>query len=187
MTDLESDLRVRAIRVVVFDRDGTLVEDVPYNSDPGAVVARPGAVDAVHRLRARGLKTAVATNQSGIGRGIVTRHEVDAVDARVDDIFGTFDDWAVCPHGPDDGCRCRKPAPGLLLDVAAHLGAGLHEVVVVGDRRADVGAAVAAGATGVLVVSPSTEHDAHLAADHVLASMAQLPALFAAHDVEASR
>lgn len=187
MTGQEPGLRASSIRVVVFDRDGTLVEDVPYNPDPGAVVARPGAVDAVRMLRARGLKTAVATNQSGIGRGIVTRHEVDAVDARVDDIFGTFDEWAVCPHGPDEGCRCRKPAPGLVLDVAAHLGARLHEVVVVGDRRADVGAAVAAGATGVLLISPSTEHDAHLAADHVLTSMDQLPALLTAYDLEASR
>lgn len=165
------------IRVVVFDRDGTLVDDVPYNGDPARVVARHGADAAVAAARARGLETAVATNQSGIARGYLTVDEVDRVNRRVDELFGPFDAWAVCPHGPDDGCRCRKPAPGLLLDVARATGSAPSAMLVVGDRSADVGAARQAGSIGVLVPSPSTEPHAYELADHVLAGLDELAPL----------
>jgi D-glycero-D-manno-heptose 1,7-bisphosphate phosphatase len=78
------------------------------------------------------------------------------VNARVDELFGGFDVWAVCPHAEDDGCTCRKPAPGMVLDAAARLGMAADEVAVVGDIGADVRAARAAGARGVLVPTPQT-------------------------------
>lgn len=152
---------------VLFDRDGTLVVDVPYNGDPAAVTPMAGAVEAVALVRAAGLPTAVVSNQSGIARGIVTAAQVAAVNARVDAVLGPFDAWCVCPHGPDDGCDCRKPAPGLVLDAAARLGVDPADVVVIGDIGADVGAAAAAGARGILVPTPVTRREEIAAAPEV--------------------
>jgi|SRR5579875_2128634 len=152
---------------VLFDRDGTLVVDVPYNGDPDAVAPMPGAVEAVARVRAAGLPTAVVSNQSGIARGLVTPDQVAAVNARVDDLFGGFDAWCVCPHGPEDGCTCRKPRPGLVVDAAARLGVDPADVVVIGDIGADVGAAAAAGARSILVPTPITRREEVAAAPAV--------------------
>ena len=147
------------VRAVLFDRDGTLVHDVPYNGDPGAVRPVDGAVEVVQRLRDHGVRTGVVTNQSGVARGLLTEDDVRRVNARVDDLFGGFDVWAVCPHHEADRCRCRKPAPGMVLDAAARLGVAVGEVVVVGDIGADVRAAQAAGARAVLVPTAQTRPD----------------------------
>ncbi len=144
------------VRAVLFDRDGTLVHDVPYNGDPDLVRPIDGAVAAVARVRAAGLAVGVVSNQSGVGRRLLTRDLVDAVNARVDGLFGGFGTWQVCPHGPDDGCGCRKPAPGMVLAAAAALGVDPRDCVVIGDIGADVGAATAAGARAVLVPTPVT-------------------------------
>lgn len=141
---------------VLFDRDGTLVVDVPYNGDPAAVRPMPTALDAVAAVRAAGLPVGVVSNQSGIARGLVSARQVAAVNERIDAVFGRFDTWQVCPHAPEDGCACRKPAPGLVLRAAAALGVGPTRVVVLGDIGADVGAARAAGAAAVLVPTPAT-------------------------------
>ncbi|REF01076.1 HAD-IIIA family hydrolase [Thermomonospora umbrina] len=143
-------------KAVLFDRDGTLVRDVPYNGDPTRVEPMPGALRAVALARARGLSVGVVSNQSGIGRGLLTRDEVDAVNRRVDELLGPFDTWQVCPHRDDDGCRCRKPAPGMVEQAAAELWLAPHECVVIGDIGADVGAARAAGARSVLVPTRET-------------------------------
>ncbi|RIX30889.1 D-glycero-alpha-D-manno-heptose-1,7-bisphosphate 7-phosphatase [Amnibacterium setariae] len=152
---------------VLFDRDGTLVVDVPYNGDPELVAPMPGAIDAVAAVRAAGLPIGVVSNQSGIARGLLTREQVDAVNARVDALFGGFDTWQVCPHGPEDGCDCRKPAPGMVLRAAAALGVDPARTVVIGDIGADVGAAHAAGGTAVLVPTPTTRHEEVAAAGAV--------------------
>ncbi|MBW4720533.1 D-glycero-alpha-D-manno-heptose-1,7-bisphosphate 7-phosphatase [Saccharothrix obliqua] len=141
---------------VLFDRDGTLVRDVPYNGDPALVEPMPGAREALSLVRSRGLRIGVVSNQSGIGRGLLTWSQVDAVNARVDRLLGGFDDWQVCPHRPEDGCACRKPRPGLVLAACAALGVRPERVVVVGDIGADVAAALAAGAWPVLVPTPVT-------------------------------
>ncbi|MCY1158212.1 MAG: family hydrolase [Citricoccus sp.] len=143
-------------RAVLFDRDGTLVHDVPYNGDPVRVVPVDGAAEAVARVRAAGLKTAVVSNQSGIARGLVSREQVDAVNARVDELLGPFDSWQVCPHGPADSCACRKPRPGMVLAAAASLGVRPEHCVLIGDIGADVEAAQAAGARSVLVPTEVT-------------------------------
>lgn len=156
---------------VLFDRDGTLVVDVPYNGDPDLVRPMPGALDAVAAVRAAGVRIGVVSNQSGIARGIVTRQQVDAVNARVDALFGGFDTWQICPHGPDDGCACRKPAPGMVLTAAAALGVDPRDVVVIGDISADVGAAHAAGARAVLAPTPITRREEVRAAGAVAADL----------------
>jgi D-glycero-D-manno-heptose 1,7-bisphosphate phosphatase len=157
---------------VLFDRDGTLVVDVPYNGDPALVRPMPGALEAVAAVRAAGLPMGVVSNQSGIARGLVTREQVDAVNARVDDLFGGFGTWQVCPHGPDDGCVCRKPAPGMVLRAAAALGVDPARTVLIGDIGADVGAAHAAGAGAVLVPTPTTRQEEVAAASTVADDLA---------------
>jgi HAD superfamily hydrolase (TIGR01662 family) len=143
-------------RVVLLDRDGTLVRDVSYNGDPARVVPAEGARAALDRLRARGIRLGVVSNQSGIGRGLLTPAEVDGVNARVVELLGPFDVWAICPHRPGDGCGCRKPAPGLIHKALADLGLSAEECAVVGDIGADVSAARAAGARAVLVPTAVT-------------------------------
>ncbi len=132
----------------------------------------PGAVQAVARVRAAGLPTAVVSNQSGIARGIVDAERVAAVNARVDEVFGGFDAWCVCPHGPDDGCDCRKPRPGLVLEAARRLGVAPEDVVVIGDIGADVAAAEAVGARGILVPTPVTRREEVSAAAEVAPDLA---------------
>jgi len=152
---------------VLLDRDGTLVVDVPYNGDPAAVVPVPGAATALGRLRAAGVRLAVVSNQSGIARGLLTEEQVDAVNARVEELLGPLGPWCVCPHGPEDGCACRKPRPGLVLRAARALGVAPADCAVVGDIGADVEAARAAGARGVLVPTPVTRREEVAAAPEV--------------------
>ena len=141
---------------VLLDRDGTLVVDVPYNGRPERVVPVPGARQALDRLRAAGVRLAVVSNQSGVARGLVTPDDVEAVNRRVEELLGPLGPWLVCPHGPDDGCGCRKPAGGLVEAAASALGVPPERCAVVGDIGADMGAARAAGARGVLVPTPAT-------------------------------
>ena len=144
---------------VLFDRDGTLVRDVPYNGDPALVEPVPGAREALDRLRRAGVRTAVVSNQSGIARGLLTRAQVDAVNARVEQLLGPLGPFFVCEHGPEDGCGCRKPQPGMVLAAADALGVAPQDCALVGDIGADVGAALAAGARPVLVPTPVTRQD----------------------------
>ncbi|NGY66312.1 HAD family hydrolase [Lentzea sp. NEAU-D13] len=141
----------QAFDAVLFDRDGTLVQDVPYNGDPARVTPMPGAREVLDDLRAHGFRTGVVSNQSGIGRGLLTAEQVAAVNVRVEELLGRFGTWQICPHHPDDDCACRKPAPGLVLAACAALGVAPERTLVVGDIGADVDAAVAAGAVPVLV------------------------------------
>ncbi|RBY78275.1 HAD family hydrolase [Geodermatophilus sp. TF02-6] len=142
--------------LVLFDRDGTLVRDYPYNGDPELVKPVPGAREAVDALRARGVRVGVVSNQSGVARGLITREQVDACTSRLAELLGPFHTVQVCPHGPDDGCTCRKPAPGLVEAACAEAGVDPARCVVIGDIGADVEAAAAAGAAGILVPTPVT-------------------------------
>jgi histidinol-phosphate phosphatase family protein len=141
---------------VLFDRDGTLVRDVPYNADPAAVRPVPGARAALDRLREIGIPLGVVTNQSGVARGLISAEQLERVNARVSELLGPFQVWKVCPHGEDGGCGCRKPAPALVQDAAAQLGVPVERCVVIGDTGADVTAAAAAGARGILVPTAAT-------------------------------
>ena len=144
---------------VLFDRDGTLVVDVPYNTDPRRVAPMPTAVEAVRRLREAGLLVGVVTNQSGVGRGLITAEQLRAVHAAIDDVIGPFDVWEVCPHAPDAGCECRKPQPGLILSAMARLGVEPSRTLVIGDIGSDLDAAAAAGASAVLVPNAATRSE----------------------------
>jgi HAD superfamily hydrolase (TIGR01662 family) len=159
--------------LVLFDRDGTLVRDYPYNGDPALVKPVPGAREAVDALRARGVQVGVVSNQSGVARGIVTREQVDACMARLEELLGPFDTLQVCPHGPDDGCTCRKPAPGMVKAACAELGVDPARCVVIGDIGADVEAAEAAGAVGIMVPTPVTRAEEIAASTWALSDLTE--------------
>ena len=152
---------------VLFDRDGTLVHDVPYNADPAAVRPVAGAREALARLRSAGVRVGVVTNQSGVARGLLT-----TVNARVEELLGPFDVWQVCPHDPAAICPCRKPRPGMVLAALAALGAPPHRSVVIGDIGADVEAALAAGVRPVLVPTEQTLREEVAAAPEVQPDLA---------------
>lgn len=158
-------------RAVLFDRDGTLVHDVPYNGDPSLVCPVDGAADVLAELRRAGVPTAVVSNQSGIARGLLTRAQVDAVNVRVEELLGPLGPVFVCEHGPAGGCACRKPSPGMVLEAAAALGVDPHDCVLIGDIGADVEAARAAGARSVLVPTPATRPEEVAAAPAVAADL----------------
>jgi histidinol-phosphate phosphatase family protein len=157
----------------LLDRDGTLVEDVPYNGDPDAVRPKPGARAALDRLRAAGLRLGVVSNQSGIGRGLLTAEAVDAVNARVAELLGPFDTWQICPHVERDRCTCRKPLPAMVLAAARELGVPPARCVVIGDIGSDVEAARAAGAGAVLVPTAATRAEEIAAAPVVARDLAE--------------
>nr|WP_225753796.1 HAD family hydrolase [Actinotalea sp. Marseille-Q4924] len=161
------------VAAVLFDRDGTLVHDVPYNGDPDQVRVVDGAREVLDALRTRGVRVGVVTNQSGIARGIVTAEQVAAVNARIEAELGPFDTWQQCPHGPEDACACRKPGPVMVLRAAAELGLLPAQCAVVGDIGADMGAAASAGACAVLVPTPVTREAEVAEAPLVAAGLAE--------------
>jgi len=134
---------------VFLDRDGTLIEDTHYPRDPRRVRLLPGAAEALRELGRRGFLLVVVSNQSGLGRGLVTAEEARAVAARVEECLraggaGVHASY-YCPHAPWDGCRCRKPSPGMLLRASAELGIDLPRSFLVGDKASDVEAGRRAG------------------------------------------
>jgi histidinol-phosphate phosphatase family protein len=149
----------RRPRAVLMDRDGTVIDDVPYNANPGAVRLRPGARAALDRLRGARIPVAVITNQSGVARGRLTPNDVARVNRRVEELAGPLAGWFVCVHGPRDGCECRKPKPGLVFEAARALGISARHCAVIGDIEADLIAAERAGARGILVPAPTTRRE----------------------------
>jgi histidinol-phosphate phosphatase family protein len=141
---------------LLCDRDGTLIVDVPYNGDPTKVEPLPGVSEALDRARAAGLRVGVVTNQSGVGRGLITQEQLHAVNARLCELLGPFDVIVCCPHEEEAGCACRKPQPGLVRLAAELLDVGADECVMIGDTGADLAAAYGAGAIGVLVPNDRT-------------------------------
>jgi histidinol-phosphate phosphatase family protein len=139
------------------DRDGTLIVDVGYPRDPALVEPLPGAIDALRELGSR-FALVIVSNQSGIGRGLIAEAEARAVHDRVIDVFRRggveFAGAYYCPHAPDAGCMCRKPAPGLLLDASRELGLDLTTSVMIGDKASDIAAGRTAGCRQTIWFSP---------------------------------
>jgi len=142
--------------MVILDRDGVINEDSDaYIKSPEEFVPIPGSLEAIARLNRADYQVIVTTNQSGIARGYYDLETLDRIHQRLGrllgEVGGHVDAILYCPHGPEDGCACRKPAPGLLEQVAERLGNPLTGVPVIGDARRDVEAARAVGAAPMLV------------------------------------
>ncbi len=144
------------VLAVLLDRDDTIIEDGPFLNDPNGVRPLPGAERALDELRRRGVRLAIVTNQSGVARGLIDTHQLDAVNARVEAVLGPFDSWQVCVHDDADGCACRKPRPGMVLAAARALDVPPERCVMIGDTGGDVDAALAANARAVLVPTSRT-------------------------------
>jgi D-glycero-D-manno-heptose 1,7-bisphosphate phosphatase len=142
-------------RFVVLDRDGTLIVEKHYLSDPDAVELIEGAGAALRRLAALGLGLVVVTNQSGVGRGLFSHERLAEVHGRLEVLLAAegvrLAGIYFCPHHPDLGCACRKPRTALLERAARDLGFELRRAFVVGDLASDVDLGRAVGATTVLV------------------------------------
>ena len=147
------------IRHVILDRDGVLNRELEkgWLTDPDQWVWEPGALEALRLWSAHGTRISVATNQSGIGRGVASSGAVDAVHGWLRreltalgvDLVGIF----VCPHAPDEGCECRKPAPGLIRRAVEESGIPEEETMVIGDDLRDLAAGRAAGLRVGLVLT----------------------------------
>lgn len=145
-------------KLVILGRDGVLNQfRQGHVTELAEWVPIPGALEAVSRLNHAGWHTVVATNQSGIGRGMIDMSAVNTVHAemnrRLQAEGGRLDAIFFCPHTPEENCGCRKPKPGLLLDVMQRYGVDAAAVPVVGDTLRDLQAARAAGAQPHLVLS----------------------------------
>jgi D-glycero-D-manno-heptose 1,7-bisphosphate phosphatase len=176
-------------RAVFLDRDGTIIEDVSYPRDPAQVRLLPRAADAVRRLNESDFLVIVATNQSGIARGLLTREQYLLTERRLDELLAghraQLDAHYYCPHLPEiDGpCECRKPGPLLYQQASERFGIDLAESWWIGDRMRDVEPAQHFGGRGILVRSgpePPGENTAEFAiasdlADAVEAVLAAPP------------
>lgn len=146
------------MRLVILDRDGVINHDSP-EFIKSVEEWRPisGSPEGIAELTRAGFAVAVATNQSGVGRGLFDRRALDSIHERlietVEAAGGRIVTIAVCPHRPDEGCRCRKPATGLLDQIGASLDVDLTGVPFIGDSRRDIEAARAAGARPILVLT----------------------------------
>jgi len=142
---------------VVLDRDGTVIVERHYLSDPAGVALLPGAAEGLRAMRRAGLGLVVATNQAGVGRGHFPEGQVAEVHARMTELLAAegvvLDGIFYCPHHPDVACDCRKPATGLVRQAVAALGPGAAPVAVVGDKRCDIDLARALDVPGVLVTT----------------------------------
>lgn len=144
-------------RAVFVDRDGTFVDDPGYLRDPAAVRLLPGSSDALAALARAGYELVVITNQSGVGRGLLSPGELDLVNAEIERQLalpeGAALHWYVCPHHPDDRCGCRKPGTMLHRRAIADLGIDLPGSWCIGDRMADLLPARELGIGGILVLT----------------------------------
>lgn len=145
-------------RLVILDRDGVINrESAEFVKSAAEWEPLPGSMEALGLLSKAGFTVAIATNQSGLGRGLFRRRDLYNMHRKLRRLAaahgGAIDRIVYCPHLPEDGCNCRKPKPGLLLRLAGHYGIPLENVPVVGDSLRDLEAAMAAGAKPVLVLT----------------------------------
>ncbi len=146
------------MKLVILDRDGTINHDSDdYIKSPAEWKPIKGSLEAIARLNQSGYRVVVATNQSGIGRKLFDTRTLFAIHDTLQRAAGRIDAFFFCPHTPEDGCACRKPQPGMLLEVARRFNVAIEDVFMVGDARHDLEAAAAAGARPVLVLTGKGE------------------------------
>ena len=155
---------------VFLDRDGTLNEDRGYVTSPEQLVLFSGVPEALARLNKMGVQIILVTNQSAIGRGLMTTHDLQHIHQKLADLLyahgGRIDEVYVCPHHPDERCACRKPHAAMIKQAAERFFLDLSQCFFVGDKWSDLEAAHKAGVTGVLVMSSDYSEAAIKARDN---------------------
>ena len=151
-------------KVAVFvDRDGTICYDKHYLAEVNELQIIPTVADGISRLNKAGIKVVIVTNQSGIARGRFDERRLDEIHERLKEILwaegAKIDDLFFCPHMPDAGCRCRKPAPGMMLDASKKHNIDLRTSFVIGDRMMDIEMAHKVGSKAILVPEPGDQYD----------------------------
>lgn len=171
-------------KVLVLDRDGTLIVEKHYLCNPELVQLIPGAAEALQALANQGWTFVVATNQSGVARGMFTLEDVAAVNARIDFLLTEqgvqIANWQVSPDGPEGESETRKPAPGLVLQAARELGFEPQQAVYVGDKVSDLLLGRNLGGRDVLVrtgYGAKTESELTFQPWAIVDSIANLPNL----------
>lgn len=144
------------MKLIILDRDGVINEDSDhYIKSPEEWIPIDGSLEAIARLNTTGYKVGIATNQSGVARGYYDLDVLADMHQKMHDLLaqhqGKIDYIAYCPHGPDDDCNCRKPKPGMLLEIAEHFGMPIENIIFVGDTLGDMKAAEQANISFVLV------------------------------------
>ena len=144
------------MKLVILDRDGVINQDSDdFIKTLDEFILLPGSLEAIKRLKQAGYQVVVATNQSGIARGYLTLDTLNAMHGKLNgllaEIDATIDGYFYCPHGPDDGCECRKPKPGLYQQISQQFNVSLEGIPVIGDSLRDLEAARAVGAKPILV------------------------------------
>jgi len=144
-------------RYVVLDRDGTLNVEKRYLDDPAELELVPGVAEGLRLLQKHGFGLVVISNQSGIGRGIVSRDVVESVNARLRELLQRqgvkLDGIYYCPHSPEQNCSCRKPSPTMIYQAAADLNFNPRESFVIGDKCSDIEMGKRANAVTILVLT----------------------------------
>ena len=144
------------MKLIILDRDGVVNKDsAEYIKHPDEWIALPGSLQAIARLHQAGYTVTIATNQSGLARGLFDINALTAIHQKfrkeLAQLAGAIDTFFVCPHGPDEQCVCRKPLPGLFEDIARRYDIDLNGVAAIGDSLRDLQASAAAGCTPWLV------------------------------------
>jgi heptosyltransferase-2 len=177
-------MRVLEGCTIFLDRDGTLNEDPGYLRCASDLKLLPGVAAALARLKSAGARLVVVTNQSGVGRGFLTLKDLEAIHARLEGLLeqrhAALDAIYFCPHHPDDGCRCRKPATGMIDRAVSELQVDLRKAYLIGDHASDMQLAKAVGVTAILVTSGKVDEPAldllraaRAMPDHVAASITE--------------
>ena len=177
----------RGVKLVILDRDGTINEDRDdYVKSADEWRPIPGALEAIARLNHGGWHVVVATNQSGLGRGLFDMAALNAMHLKMNALLakvgGRIDAVFFCPHTRDDGCDCRKTLPGLVVQIGQRYGVRLDQVPIVGDSLRDLQAGVAVGCEPHLVRSGKV---ARMSEAEVAALLAQVPGALVHADLAA--
>ena len=149
-------------KAVFFDRDETLNPDPGYINDPNLFALYPWVADELKHLKDAGFLLIVVSNQSGVGRGLITWDKLELIHEKLDILLKQkagieIDCFAICPHRPEEGCICRKPKPELILGTARSYGINLGESYMIGDRSTDFEAGVNAGVRKSYLIHPGDE------------------------------
>ncbi len=151
-------------KLIILDRDGVINQDSKvYIKSPDEWIALPGSLEAIAKLNKSGYKVAVASNQSGIARGLFSEKTLQQIHQKMHKelakVGGHFDAVSYCPHQPDDNCNCRKPKPKMLLDLMHKFNASAAETIFIGDKDTDVATAKAAGCDAIQITPENSLAD----------------------------